>query len=367
LEKYLVYTITQDAVLVSIVLASQLIATLGAGPLIAPWADLQERRRLLILSDWVRAPIVLLIPLAATRSLGALILVVFLLELMRNLHDPVTHAAVPTLVSEQDLDSANGLILFTQRFAEVAFVGLAGILVAAVGPNPAFWIDAVSYLVSGTILLSLPGLEPGATRRNDYWSRVREGINHLVGEPVIRRTVSTLFTAAMFGSVEAVLGIVLAVSVLQVGAAGFGAMEAALALGSVLGTLVVPQLTNLVTRERLVSLGLLGFGLLETSIGVFPIFGWAMIAYFLSGLLNMIFIIPARSILQLNTPSDLRTRVFAAFGAVMNAAVLIGTSFGGLLEKAAGAPLVFVFAGLMVSFVTLLVLLRGAYRAPVTA
>jgi predicted MFS family arabinose efflux permease len=90
-----------------------------------------------------------------------------------------------------------------------------------------------------------------------------------------------------------------------------------------------------------------------------------LIAYFLSGLLNMVFIIPTRSILQLNTPSDLRGRVFAAFGAVMNAAVLIGTSLGGTVEKAIGAPMVFVFAGMMVSFVTLLVLVRSAHRAPV--
>jgi hypothetical protein len=78
----------------------------------------------------------------------------------------------------------------------------------------------------------------------------------------------------------------------------------------------------------------------------------------------MAFIVPARSILQLNTPAHLRTRTFAAFGAVMNTAVIIGTMLGGTLEKPLGTPAVFVLAGTMVSAVALAVLLRGGIPSP---
>ncbi len=360
----MIYAMTGDVVGVSMALAVQMLATVAVAPLISVWADTQERRRLLVASDWLRVLLVALIPLLGIYHIGLLLALVFVIEVLRSLHDPVANAVVPDLVPAEALDSANGLMLFCQRFAEVAFVGLAGVLVAVLGPQPAFWIDALSYLASGLILLTLPQLHSGSVKRADYWTRVREGIAYLVKQPAIRSTVGTLFAAAMFGSVEAVLGVVLAVSVLQVGSAGFGALEAMIAFGAVLGTFMVPQLTTRIARERLFLLGLLGFGLLESSIGAFPIFGWALVAYFLSGQLNMIFVIPARSILQLNTPPELRTRVFAAFGATMNGAVLIGTMLGGALEKPLGVPLIFVFAGLMVSAVALGSLLRAEMAKP---
>ena len=259
-------------------------------------------------------------------------------------------------------------MLFTGRFAEVVFVGLAGVLVAAVGAAPAFWVDAATFLVSGLLVLGIPRVESDQKGDSGYWSRVREGIDHILKSPSIRRTVGTLFAAAMFGSVEAVLGVVLAVSILKVGSSGFGVMEAAMALGAILGTLIVPHISSRMGRERLFLMGLLSFGLFEASIGLFPKFSWVLVAFFMSGILNMAFIVPARSILQLHTPSELRTRTFAAFGAVMNTAVLVGTIVGGALEEPLGVPMVFTLAGLGVFGVTFSIVIKGqiSQRRPIT-
>jgi len=132
--------------------------------------------------------------------------------------------------------------------------------------------------------------------------------------------------------------VVLAVAVLHVGSAGFGLMEAVMALGSVIGIVLVPRLTTRIPRERLFVFSLLAFGLFEASVGAFPNFTWVLIAFMISGALNMGFIIPVRSILQLNTPPEMRTRTFAAFGAATNGAVLIGTFVAGALEKATWLP-----------------------------
>jgi MFS family permease len=209
------------------------------------------------------------------------------------------------------------------------------------------------------IVLGIPRIESNQEGESGYWSRVREGIEHILQNPSIRRTVGTLFCAAMFGSVEAVLGIVLAVSVLNVGSSGFGVMEAGMALGAILGTLIVPKIASQIGRDKLFLLGLLGFGLFEASIGLYPTFSWVLVAFFISGVLNMAFLVPARSILQLHTPPELRTRTFAAFGAVMNTAVLVGTMLGGALEEPLGVPLVFVLAGVGVFGVTSSVVING--------
>jgi MFS family permease len=365
----LVYSLTEEALWVSLTLGIQLVTSVVVGPLVSTWSDGQERRKLLVITDLIRVPLVLLIPLVGIKSLAVLMVLVIAMEFLRILHDPVIWAVVPELVSEEEMDTANSMMLFTGRFAEVVFVGLAGLLVAAVGAAPAFWIDAGTFLASGLIVLGIPRIESNREGDSGYWSRVREGIEHILKNPSIRRTVGTLFCAAMFGSVEAVLGVVLAVSVLNVGSSGFGVMEAGMALGAILGTLIVPKIASQIGRDKLFLLGLLGFGLFEASIGLYPTFSWVLVAFFVSGVLNMAFLVPARSILQLHTPPELRTRTFAAFGAVMNTAVLVGTILGGALEEPLGVPLVFVLAGVGVFGVTSSVVVKGlvSQRKPATA
>jgi MFS family permease len=362
----LIYLLTENALWVSLVLGVQLLGTVVFSPLLSAWADTQDRKRLLVWSDLLRAPLVALIPLLGAKSLPALLLLVFLIELLRDLHDPIQNAVVPDLVPEEEVDEANSLVLLADRLSEVLFVGAAGVLVAAVGPAFAFYLDAATYLASGLLLLGLPPLKPAHLPRAGFFARVKEGLGHLYRQPAIRRAVGTLFMAAAFGSVETALGVVLAIKWLGVGSAGFGLMEAAMALGAILGGLAMPKLLERVPRERLFLYGLFLFGLFEASVGLFPWFAWVVLAFFLGGFLNMTFIVPARSILQLNTPQEMRGRIFAAFSAVMNSAVLIGTMLGGALEGLIGAPMVFLLAGVMVSLAAGYTLLTGGIPAPQT-
>ncbi|WP_243091002.1 MFS transporter [Thermus neutrinimicus] len=360
----LVYLLTENALWVSLTLGVQLLGTVVFSPLLSAWADTQDRKRLLVWSDLLRAPLVALIPLLGAKSLPILLLLVFLIELLRDLHDPIQNAVVPDLVPKEEVDEANSLVLLADRLSEVLFVGAAGVLVAAVGPAFAFYLDAATYLASGLILLGLPSLRPQRLPKAGFFTRVKEGIGHLAGHPALRRAVGTLFVAAAFGSVETALGVVLAIKWLGVGSAGFGFMEAAMALGAILGGLAIPYLLRRIPRERLFLLGLFLYGLFEASIGAFPLFAWVLLAFFVSGFLNMAFIVPARSILQLNTPQEMRGRIFAAFGAVMNAAVLLGTMWGGALEGWMGAPMIFLLAGSLVSLAAGYTLLTGGIPAP---
>jgi len=360
----LVYLLTENALWVSLVLGTQLLGTVVFSPLLSAWADTQDRKRLLVWSDLLRAPLVALIPLLGAQSLPALLLLVFLMELLRDLHDPIQNAVVPDLVPEEEVDEANGLILLADRISEVLFVGAAGVLVAWVGPAYAFYLDALTYLASGLLLAGLPPLKPQALPKAGYLERVKEGLGHLFSQPAVRRTVGTLFAAAAFGSVETALGVVLALKWLGVGSAGFGFMEAAMALGAILGGVGLPYLLRRIPRERLFLLALLLFGVFEASVGLFPVYAWVLAAFFVSGFLNMAFIVPARSILQLNTPQEMRGRIFAAFSAVMNAAVLLGTMWGGALEEPLGAPRVFLLAGAMVALAAGYTLLTGGIPAP---
>lgn len=102
-----------------------------------------------------------------------------MIELLRDLHDPIQNAVLPDLVPKEEVDGANSLVLLADRLSEVLFVGAAGVLVAAVGPAFAFYLDAATYLASGLILMGLPSLRPQRLPKTAFFARVKEGIGHL--------------------------------------------------------------------------------------------------------------------------------------------------------------------------------------------
>ncbi|MCH1927803.1 hypothetical protein L6232_23705, partial [Shewanella sp. C31] len=72
----LIYLLTEKAIWVSLALGVQLLGTVVFSPLLSAWADTQDRKRLLVWSDLLRAPLVFLIPLLGAKSLPRLLLLV---------------------------------------------------------------------------------------------------------------------------------------------------------------------------------------------------------------------------------------------------------------------------------------------------
>ncbi|GIW25326.1 MFS transporter [Meiothermus sp.] len=360
---FVAYQETQNAVWVSLILGAQFFASAVFGPLLGPLADRYDRRTLMVISNLVRALLVACIPLFAMGSMPLLMAIAFLMSIFEAIHYSASNSAIPDLVPESGLDSANGLMIFVGRFADVAFVALAGVLVASVGPAPAFWIDAATYLIAAGLLSLLPVL-PGKASKGNYFAAVAEGVRPLWENPVLSRTIGTLALAAAFGSVESALGIVYAVGALKIGVQGFGVLEGLMAGGAIAGLWVTMPLIQRLSRETVFLLGLGTWGLFFASIGLFPNPLWAGVAMVAMGLLNTMFIVPARSIIQLAAPAELRGRIMAAFGATMQSAVLVGTLLAGLLEPRLGVLTVLVLCGTVVFLAVLVVFLRGGIPRP---
>jgi len=275
-----VYQKTGSTASVAAVLSAQLLVDVFLSPFLATWAEHRERRDLFVASQLIQGILVLLIPLWGMQSLTVLWLLVFAIHIFQKLEYPLIAAITPEIVPGRLLDEANGLLASLQRFTEVAVVGLAGLLVAMIGPVFAFYLDALSFFISALLLRGLPRLEPVARAQGSYWSQVKEGFFFIYRHPVLRRALMALFVAALLGSVENVLGVALAVGELKVGSAGYGVIEMALALGAVLGAIWVPQWTRRLGRERVFAYSLVLFGLGVASIGAWPVFFWAIAAYF---------------------------------------------------------------------------------------
>src|SRR3712207_1597059 len=151
----LVVQVTGSASAVGGALVARLLPTL-ASPFAGVLADRLDRRLVLVASDLVRAGLV--VGLLFATNLATICVLVFLLGLARTFFNPTVRAAFPSVVGGGDLTRANALISGTFSISETAGPALGGLLVATVGVDAAFVLDAVTYLVSAAMLslISLP-------------------------------------------------------------------------------------------------------------------------------------------------------------------------------------------------------------------
>ena len=206
-------------------------------------ADRWGRRRVMVIADLMRS--VAQGSLAAWVILGHPPLVAFaaaeaVIGVGQAMFGPAVTGLVPDLVADpSDLQAANSLRGLANSLATVAGPALAGIVVAAINPGWAIAVDATTYLASAALLVSLRLPARPSTPSASFVAQLREGWTEFCARTwlwviVAQYALFHLIVLAPF----MVLGVVIAKTSLG-GPAAWGAILAALSLGSLAGSLVV--------------------------------------------------------------------------------------------------------------------------------
>jgi predicted MFS family arabinose efflux permease len=237
--------ITRTAIPVIAVLSVQgtameisVLSALSIGPgalvglLLGGTIDRSRKRPLLIASDIIRALLVLSIPAAAYA--GALTMlqlygVAALIGCASVLFEITDNTYLPVLVGHDDLAEANSKVETTDSLAEISGPGIAGILIEVLSAPITMVIDALSYLVSAALLVSIRKDETPSAHDHDsslgedFKSGLRACWSHSVVRPLLIATsISTtatsfflalyiLFTLDNLGLSPGVLGVVISV------------------------------------------------------------------------------------------------------------------------------------------------------------
>jgi MFS family permease len=149
----LVLHFTDSAIAVALVLAVEDLMYFLLSPAAGVLADRIDRRRLMVGADLVRAVLCLGFLLIRTDSLVWLAFV--LLAVMASFSaafEPASMAALPNLVEEEDLATANALSGSLWGTMLAVGAALGGVVAAVFGRDTAFIVDAVSFLASAWLI-----------------------------------------------------------------------------------------------------------------------------------------------------------------------------------------------------------------------
>ncbi len=361
---------TGSALATGLVFVAASLPNLLLSPIAGTFVDRWDRKEVLIVSDVLRAAVVLLIPLAAVTNVLLVYPMVFLVTTISIFFRPARVAILPRIVDERDLLTANSAMWVGETLADVIGYPLAGLFVVALGNAVplAFWVDSATYLASATLLTAIvvraakpearPGLAPpGALAgeavdgRRGFTVELAAGWRFLRSEPVLlANTIQAAIAQFTIGIVTA-LTAVYALRIFGDGEFGwqavYGFIETGIGVGNLAGGFMVGMIGARLASGRMVILGYAAWGLMVTLMAVTDHIGLAVGAALGQGFANMVFVIPSQTLFQERTPPDLMGRVISLRFALVFGSITVGMGAGAIFGEFLGVTLVLAFFGLV--------------------
>lgn len=364
----LVNQLTGSTLALAAVAIALAIPPLTIGLVAGTYADRWDRRRIMLVSDSLRAVVVLgFVFIDSATMLPALLALAFVQASIGTFFTPARGALVPRVVPAEGLLAANAVTQATRVIAGVVGAGLAGLIVGVLGETwPAFVLDAGTFLLSVLIVYGVDrraGAPTDAAHVADVGvgTSLVDGLRIVAGSRALWVTLAAL-GMAMFGlGAINVLFLPLLVQVIGVNAAWLGAVDLAQSASMILSAGLVGVLAARVRPTLIVTGGLMGLGILLALVGQSTSLVHVLGLLFLMGWL----VTPAQAaivtIMQTGVDDASRGRVMATLQASMSGAGIASMLFAGVFGELLGVRTVFLLAGAIVTAGGLLalVLYRG--------
>lgn len=353
----LIFKLTGSAINLAISSAAAFLPYLLFGLIIGAWVDRMDRKRLMVAVDL--GNVLLLGSIALFASLGGLSVwwiyaVGFLTSTINIAFQSAEFAAIPSLVPQADLVTANGRIQASYSAAQVAGPLLAGVLVVLMPLYDLLLLDAATFLVSaGSLLLIRRRFNSdGESRSTSIRQDMAEGLRYVIGHPVLRMislmmALVNFFGATIFAQLVLFGQRRLGADDTQIGylfaAGSVGVMVIALLAGPLrkrfsfsqvaLGALMIQGVLTIIFAY--LSNIWLGIGL------------WALIMGF-----GILFNINTGSLRQAIVPNELLGRVMSIAGVLAWSAIPLGTLLGGYaIERSGDVALVYAAIGAITTII----------------
>ncbi|MFJ5531112.1 MFS transporter [Streptomyces sp. NPDC093261] len=342
-------------------------------------ADRYPKRRILLLTQTamgVQSLLLGLLTVTGAVNLLSVYVLAFALGTATAVDSPARNAYISDLVDRERVATAVSLNSAQFNVARTVGPALAGLTVAAFGTGPVFLVNAASYLAVLYGLVAIRTDNPGGHGRpRPGRTRLRDAFRHIASTSELLLPISLIAFVGTFGLNFQVTISLVAITDFHTGAAAFGYLSAAYALGSLIGAVYGASHGKPPTLRRLISTTIV-FGALEAALGLMPDCGSFMALLIPTGFAAVIVTTTANALTQLHADPHLRGRVMSVYFLVLLGGTPVGAPLVGLVSDTLGARSTLVLGGVVSAFSTLVLsvlikgrtqrLTRGAGAAAVT-
>jgi MFS family permease len=307
--------------------------------------DRFDLRRVMVVCDVLQGGLVLAMAVVLP-PLPVLLVLVAVRSLVAQVFQASSRSAVPALVKDEDLESANSTLGAGTYGLEAIGPLVAAALFLVTDVRGILLIDAATFLVSALVLSGLPKLPRQTPSGHSLIKDARDGLGYIWRTKVIRVIGLGFFVGVAFSGVDDVALVFLGRDELHGSDSAAAALYAGVGIGLVAGYVVM---TRYATRFRMPTLIVAGFAISSAGNLVTGL-AWAVWAALalqvIRGLGIAALDVGVNTYLQRVVPPQLRSRVFGNLYGAIGLAAGISYVFGGLLLEYTDARVTFVAAGI---------------------
>jgi MFS family permease len=316
------------------------------GPLTGLISDRFDLRRIMVVCELMQAAAVVVIVLFLP-PLPVLLALVALRATAGQIFLPASRAAVPLLVADRQLESANSAVGFGSNGMEAAGPLIAAASLPLLGVRGVLLVDVATFLVSAVLLGLLPQLPAVESKgaRTAVLTDAIAGLRYVLTAPLIRAVVLGFTAVVAFNGVDDVALIFLARDTLHAGGSAVALLYGAVGIGLLVGYALLRRRPQ---RFSLVALAVAGFAI--SSLGnLLTGVAWAIAVAFAVQLLRGVGLsaidVGVNTFLQRQVSAGMRGRVFGNLYAGIGAAAAASYLLGALLLELTDPRTTFIVAG----------------------
>ena len=287
-------------------------------------------------------------------------LIIFLTGVIRAFAGPISSAILAQLVPRNILHYAANISSTTWLSASILGHASAGFFIAWFGVHITFYI-ILFYVLLSSLILSRIKKKPAVAKFIDQraWDSVKEGLRYVFNNKILVGAISLDLFAVLFGGAVALIP-EFADRILKVGPIGFGWLNAAMDIGSVIMIVAVTLFPLKRRQGKILMYAVGGFGLCIIIFGLSNIYSISFAALMVAGMLDGISVVTRGNILQLTTPDEMRGRVSSVSSMFVNSSNELGQFESGFTARLMGTVPAVIFGG----FMTAVVVIITWFKAP---
>jgi MFS transporter, DHA3 family, macrolide efflux protein len=318
------------------------------------YVDRWDRRRIMLVSDLLRAGIVLSFGFVQTPALLPLMYVLgFTQASVATFFRPARAALLPHIMPAEGLPAANSLAQASMVIGGVIGAGLAGLIFSAFGSGLiGFGIDAMTFLISFVFILTISreagridGVSDAAARaKSNVGGAMLEGLAIIRGSRVLAGTLLAAATTMLGLGAVNVLFVPLLVRDLQVNPAWMAGIDLAQTVGMILAAGAVAWLVQRLAPTTIITLCLAGLGVLIGVLAGVSEVWQVIIILFGAGLMVTPLQAMLQTIVQTSGTDATRGRIVSLLQASLSTASVASMAIGGVLGDVIGIRMVFLGA-----------------------
>ena len=371
-EVWLILSLTGSGVAVGMTTALQFLPMLLFGAWGGLLADRFSKRRLLVGTQVAMAvPSLLLFTVCVAGAVTPWMVfaLVFVRGAVNAVDNPTRQSFVMEMVGPDRVVNAVSLNSVIVHSARIVGPAIAGILIALVGVEPCFAINAASF---GVMVFALWGMDPRRLHREPVAERapkaIRAALHYVRRTPELAIPLALMALVGTFGLNFQVVLPLLARFDFGGSASAYAAMVCAMGVGSVIGALVTGSRNR--TGPRVIAGASLAFGACALFAAGAPSLALALPVLAAMGAAAVTFAAAINSSLQLAVEPEMRGRVMALYSVVFLGSNPIGGPLVGWISEAYDprfALLLSAVAGISAAWAAQVSYSRIRERAPASA